>query len=51
MRGNVLDDFRDCLVDILQSGIVQPPQCCVGLGEPQSTEKYLVVIIMHIFIF
>jgi len=46
MRGQVLDDFRNRIVDILQPGIVQSAQCCVGFGQPQRTKQYLVVVVL-----
>jgi hypothetical protein len=46
MRGEVLDNFRNRIVDILQPGIVQSAQCCVGFGQPQRTKQYLVVVVL-----
>jgi hypothetical protein len=43
MRGKVLDDFRNRLVDILQAGVIQSAQRCVGLRQPQCTMQYLIV--------
>ena len=43
MRGKVFDDFRNRLVDILQAGVIQSAQRCVGLRQPQCTMQYLIV--------
>ena len=46
MRGEVFDDFRNCLMDVLQPSIVQTAQRRVGFGQAQRTKQYLVIVVL-----